>query len=86
MFISSGSKFVLSAQEAAALQVDPYMQNEMMAARFRHFHFPCTLAKEQKKVVAPCACCFATWIIDAEQPILPLSQPQQPPSGASEDE
>ena len=74
MFISAGSKFVISPHEAAELQLDPYVQNDMMAARFRHFHFPCTLPKEQKKVIKPCARCFAQWVVGGEQPILPLSQ------------
>ena len=68
VFISSGSKFTISAKEADQLQVDVYEQNGMMDARFRFFHFPCTLTREQKKVIPPCARCFAKWVLASEAP------------------
>ena len=45
IFISSGSKFQIPGKEAQELSLDPYEQNEMMDARFRFFHFPCSLSK-----------------------------------------
>ena len=38
VFISTGSKFCISDQEAASLKIDPPEQNRMMDARFRFFH------------------------------------------------
>ena len=65
VFISAGSKFAISAKEADELHVKAYEQDDMMEARFRFFHFPCTLTKYQNREVAPCAACFARWVMEA---------------------
>eukprot|EP00973_Karenia_brevis_P036865 5079268-Karenia_brevis.AAC.1 len=83
VFVSSGAKFVISQAEAQELCVNPYEQNDMMDARFRFFHFPCTLTKAQKKEVKACHRCFAEWILRDTAPQLPQMPVQGQPSSSS---
>jgi len=60
IFISAGSKLTIAHQEAMALQVDPYQQNEMMDGRFTFFRHP--VAVRNPVPVKPCPRCFALWL------------------------
>ena len=69
--IESLFKRGIAEEEAQKLGVDAAEQNRMMEARFRNFHFPRSLSKDEKVEVPACTACFSKWVLG--------SQPSQPP-------
>ena len=95
VFVTAGAKFRIPKTEAEALQVNAAEQDDMMDARFQYFFFPHTLKKEEKVEVAPCAHCFAKWVVNDDlgasdqicTPCLSQSQascPALPPHGQAQ--
>ena len=81
VFISTGSKFCISEQEAACLKVDAQEQNKMMDARFRFFHFPRSLTAAEKRKTPACKRCFAAWLL-SEDPGSAAAAPRQQAAAA----
>ena len=75
VFITAGSKFRINPEEARTLDLNVREQNEMMDARFKHFHFPCTVPKRKKVKVPVCKKCFAFWLLSGSgaAPSVPAS-------------
>ena len=65
LFVTSGSKFRISAYEADMLGVNAAEQNDMMDARFQYFRFPVTLSRYKKEEVSPCTTCCCAWLRQA---------------------